>query len=68
MWVFYEPLKIIWNCLNYFKYNIFNNVLYINGIEICAAYISKTNCENCEKINSINDSKWRKRRIVLSWG
>ena len=44
------------------------NVLYINEIETCPAYISKTNCENCEKINSINDSKWRKRRIVLSWG
>ena len=42
------------------------NILYIREKEICPAYISKIN-SNCKKKNySINDSKRRKRRTVLS--
>ena len=45
------------------------NIVYIKGKEICPAYILKIN-SHCEKLilinNSLNDSKFRKRRLALS--
>ena len=42
------------------------NILYIEEKEICPAYFSKINSNFGEKNNSINDSKWRKRKMALS--
>ena len=47
------------------KSTIALNILYIKEKENCPAYISKIN-SNCEKNNSINDSKRRKSRMALS--
>ena len=51
--------------LKRFKKNNPTIALYIKEKEICPAYTSKIN-SNCEKKNYLNDSKRRKRRLVLS--
>ena len=62
------PSKIDhWETLDKNNPTIVLNILYIKDKEICLAYISKINL-NCEKkTNSINDSKWDKRKIALSY-
>ena len=62
------PIKNRW--LEKFEKNnptIVLNILYNNEKEILSAYTSKHNSTREKRNNSLNDYKWRRRRMTLSY-
>ena len=66
-WINYPSKIKDWKTFEKNNPKIAFNILCINEKEICLTCISKINlsCEKRKTNDSLNDSKWRKRRLAL---